>query len=268
MTVMAVTLLVAVARVSGDRGEQIGPSGGTRVIPDPKPRIPTLVYYPYSSQNLLWRVYEEEIGFNNDRNDQYYLANLPDNFYFDINCNSQPPANPWIPDEMIAQTISSTTCKTLLSTRVINIRLNQQMSMIFSVNLIPVPQMLEWGGYKRAFIPGPIVSRLSDCCDATVCTDRCLEKPQAQKCYIEVMIPEMQSRAKAWGPMTETFTFELRTVFRIPCDYCQLVDCVRQCSNGEYATGYSDYQVRCSLSFLSRGDSTKMYTGKNRMGCS
>lgn len=243
MTVLLVFLASVVLCVNGDRGELIGHSVASRVVPSPKPRIPTLVYYPYSSQSQLWQVYEEEIGFNNDRNENYYLADLPDNFYFRISCNSQTPSNPWIPDAMIAQTISSTTCKTLLSTKVIKVRLNQQMPTIFSVNLIPVPQIMDWGGYKRAFIPGQPVSRISDCCDATVCTDRCLEQPQAQRCYIEVLIPETLRRAVAWGPMTETYSFDLRTVFRIPCDYCPLVDCVRQCSNGEFATGYSDYQV-------------------------
>ena len=246
MTVMAVTLLVAVARVSGDRGEQIGPSvaASARVNPPPKPRIPMLVYYPFSSQSQLWQVYTEEIGFNNDRSESSsFQDNLPDNFYYRINCNSQRIDSPWIPDGSIAQTISPTTCKTLLSAKVINVKTYKQNPITFTINLLPVPQILEWGGYRLASDTGPLVSHISDCCDATVCTDRCLESPQAQKCYLEVVIPETQSRAKAWGPMMETYAITLKPVFRIPCDYCPLVACVKQCSNGEYATGYSDFQV-------------------------
>lgn len=241
-------MMMMMMQVSGDRGEQIGPPVSKQAIddavPSPKPRIPTLVYYPYSSQTQLWHVYADEIGFNNDRNEISLFQDVPDNFYYKVNCMSAPISKPWIPDAMIAQTISPTTCKTLLSTKVIKLKTYQQNPYTISVNLVPLPQIMEWNGYKKAFMdPGQPTSRLSDCCDATVCTDRCLENPQAQKCYIEIMIPEILRRIVDWGPRTESYSFDMKTVFRISCDYCPLVSCVSQCSNGEYATGYSDYQV-------------------------
>lgn len=216
---------------------------GDTVIPPPKPRMPTLVYYPHSAQHLLWRVYEDEIGFNNDNNEADYFQDIPDSFQYKINCDSKPADNPWIPDIMISKTISPTTCKTLLKNRAIQIKISSSNTYIFNVNLIPIPQIQSWQGYSLASYPGQQISRLSDCCDATVCTDRCLEKPQAQKCYMEIYILETLRRVIAWGPMMETYAIGLRQVFRIPCDYCPLVNCVRQCSYGEYATNYSDFQV-------------------------
>lgn len=250
MRLCLLSLLLACA--AGDRGELIGPGSGgyiapaaAKPTPQPKPRIPTLVYYPYNEQYKLRRVYEEEIGFNDDnKNDYYFSADMPDSFQYSINCNSKGSINnPWIPDTVIEQTISTTTCKTLLSTGSIRIRIQDTNPYVFNVNLVPVPQIQSWNGYTLASIPGTPSARISDCCDATVCKDRCLEKPQAQRCHLEFNILETLRRVVAWGPLTESYAIGLKPVFRIPCDYCQLKDCVRECSNGEFATGYSDYQV-------------------------
>lgn len=248
---------VAAQRIADERG---GANTAQRTIQIPKPEIPTLVYYPLDK---LWQSAfgnQGEIPFN-DGSTNTQLGDIPDNFQSRIACGSEvtPLLNPWITDEQIAQQVSPTSCRQLLAQTSIRLKTSSGQQGYLQRDFFPIPASQTWRG-NTVTVPKPerqgtLGKRLSPCCRQSECPTVCLQNPEPQKCYLEVytISTGVVYEDSLWADTVRQFTgqdlnyeggafFRLR--FRVPCDYCPLSNCISNCSNGEYATGFSDTSVR------------------------
>ena len=254
-------LLTGLACVAGQiADERGGVQAAQRTVQILKPEIPTLVYYPLDK---LWQSAfgnQGEIAFNDGSTDAR-LGDIPDNFQSRISCGSDalPPINPWITDERIAQQISPTTCRQLLSQTSIRLKTSSSQQNYLQRDFFPIPASQTWRG-NAVNVPNPSkqgtqAKSLSPCCRQSECPNICLQNPEPQRCYLEIftistgVIPEDSFRAEVVRAVTGQ---QLTTIggaffrfrFRVPCDHCPLSNCITNCSNGEYATGFADTSVR------------------------
>lgn len=152
------------------------------------------------------------------------------------------------------------TCADLLANMNIPIRRDIQ-SRIEHVRLDPLPLEQTWKDMTlKAERQGVARHSVSACCEQAACTDRCLQFPEGEQWVLEILTPQwgidevrvVSSRVNQGGSSRETYEFKddpgIWPVLRVPCRYCPLTSCVTNCSNGEYATGFSDIVVRvCAL---------------------
>ncbi len=200
-----------------------------------------------------------EIGFGID--DWTYPSvvpedRIPESFQHRVSCDSLPEANPWIQDNWIDKVVTYTNCKNLVTQSTITLKTYFSDSKPRSIPFRPVPVSQDWEGYTVTSTPGHSARQLSSCCDRALCPDVCLVNPKAQRCHLEIFTVGAEyviDYKSADSLFQNAFTGKFkRNVgggmlirrFRIPCEYCPLTSCVTNCTNGQYATDYSDYQVR------------------------
>lgn len=245
---------------SQSRDERGGAEPAARTVQIPKPEIPVLVYYP---ADRMWQSaygQQGEIGFSDGSNNNA-LADIPDNFQSRIACDKDLLTihKPWISDEQIAQQVSPTTCRQLLSQTSIRLKTSSKQKDYQQRNFFPVPATQNWRG-KTVDVTtssrlGTHGHSLSPCCRQAECPSVCLQHAEPKKCHLEVftistlVVYEESFRADFIRFFTgQSITTEggafLIPRFRIPCDYCPLANCITNCSNGEYATGYAEISVR------------------------
>ena len=232
----------------------------------PKPRIPTLVYYGPRQAAAMTEIKEDEAGFNYGMtSDRMAEKDVPDSFQYRINCGEDVISTDklWIPDARIPDTISRTTCKTLLEVDFIKLKTYPAEQTARNIRLIPVPALQTWNSVQlQQSRTGIDRNRISSCCDREQCTSICLEFPAAQQCHLEIYtVGQGQVYAEGIGAdvarifsggvsQTTIGGAFLHSRFRVPCDYCPLTNCITNCTNGQYATGYSDIVVRHTLDCL------------------
>ena len=88
-----------------------------KVVQIAKPEIPTLVYYQTGKESAETNYGDQgEIRFNDWSND-VKMQNIPESFQYRIECNTphEETDKLWIEDSQIAEQISPTTCKQLIS---------------------------------------------------------------------------------------------------------------------------------------------------------
>jgi hypothetical protein len=231
----------------------------------PKPRIPTLVYYGPRQAAAMTELKEDEAGFNDGgTSDRMAEKDVPDSFQYRINCgeNIFLTTKLWIPDARIPATISRTTCKKLLEVDFIKLKTYPAEQTARNIRLIPVPASQTWNGVQlQQSWTGVDRNRISSCCDREQCTSICLEFAAAKQCHLEIYTVG-QGQVYAVGAEAEVVRYFtgvsqttiggafLHSRFRVPCDYCPLTNCITNCTNGQYATGYSDIVVRHTLDCL------------------
>lgn len=249
-------LACATAQIPDERG---GTETAQRTVQIPKPEIPALVYY---SSDKLWReMYgkQGEIGFNDGSTDSQ-LGDIPDNFQSRIACDPDLRVidKPWITDARIAQQVSPTSCRQLLTQTSIKLKTSSSQRDYLQRDFFPIPASQVWRGNTVDVTDpsrqGTQSRRLSPCCKQSDCPNICLQYPEPKKCYLEVytistgVVYEESVRAD----FARFFTGQSLTTiggafliprFRVPCDYCPLSNCITNCSNGEYSTGFSDTSV-------------------------
>lgn len=234
-----------------------------------KPEIPALVYY---AADKLWEGEygkQGEIAFS-DGNTNTALGDVPDNFQSRIACGSdlREIDKPWITDDRIAQQVSPTTCRQLLTQSSIRLKTSSGQQDYIQRDFFPIPATQKWRGktveVTAPGLQGTQIKSLSPCCRQSDCPTVCLQNPEPSKCYLEVytistgVVYEESIRAELARLITGQSLFTtggafLIPRFRVPCDYCPLSNCITNCSNGEYSTGYSDTSVRLLFFTLTVG---------------
>ena len=164
---------------------------------------------------------------------------------------------PWFLDSDIFPVVQSLqaryTCRALVATGYVPVRRTFN-GPIENIRLEPVPSQQVWNRETLTTdTPGILLNRLSSCCDASACMDRCLQYDTAQAGYLEVLAPQ-------WGvfepdkKITPAFGGSYTTtgersdpgvwpVYRVPCDYCPLKSCITNCTNGNFVTGLADFSL-------------------------
>ena len=159
---------------------------------------------------------------------------------------------PWFLDSDVFPVVPGRyTCRALVLAGYVPVRRTFN-GPVEQIRLEPVPSEQVWGKETlKTEQPGILLNRLSSCCDASACTDRCLQYDTAQAGYLEVLAPQ-------WGvyepdkKITPTFGGSYTTegergdpgvwpVYRVPCDFCPLKSCITNCTNGQFATGLADF---------------------------
>jgi hypothetical protein len=194
---------------------------------------------------------ELNVGRKRETPPKFYYRIIPPDSALD------PKHQPWATTNRVAP---GTTCADLIANSYIRIRTIIDSEGSRKIPLEPVPFQVEWKGNTfKTDNPGINKNRVSACCDAATCTDRCLQFETGQTWLLEISAPQ-------WGIDTSYDPVEYRSnqgggyfkqaeqsdpgmwpVLRVPCVYCPLLNCITNCSNGEYATGYSEYLVRAFI---------------------
>jgi hypothetical protein len=228
-----------------------------------------------------------EIGFQIDDGDFPRTMpddRIPDSFQHRVSCNSLADPNPWILDSIVDEAVSYTSCKNLVAQSTITLKTNFFDRRPRSIPFRPVPVSQDWQGYKIASTPGESAYQLSTCCDPEKCPNICLVNSQAQRCHLEIFTVGAQYEEDTRSADSLFYNafmrkFKMKVVggrlnrrFRIPCEYCPLTNCITNCTNGQYATQYSDYQVnRVGWGVVVPGRLTKRMpdrVGSRRARCS
>lgn len=235
-----------------------------RVVQIAKPEIPTLVYYQTGKESTeAYYGDQGEIRFNDWSND-VMMQNIPESFQYRIECDRPHPEPDrlWITPEQIAQQISPATCRELVLKNKITLKpfyTSTASGNTREIDFIPIPASQTWRGSQLNQAKTGIPARkLSSCCRQSECPDVCLQTPEPKKCFLEVytirtgQIYDDSVGAQIVEGITGSAQYTtggavLHMRFKIPCDYCPLANCVTNCSNGEYATRTSTYQVWVSL---------------------
>ena len=231
--------------------------GSCAVVAGAQPKIPILTYLGPDQQYRFTSMPVGEIGFQFDGWEQPRTApddQIPDSFQHRVSCDSQEPPQAWIQDYFMNKAVAYTNCKNLVAQSTISLKTNILDSKPRSIPFRPIPVSQDWEGYKVTSTPGEGMYQLSTCCDRDQCPTICLANPKAQRCYLEVFTtgPEYDIDYSAGSLIAQGFTGKfnrkvsggkLYPRFRIPCEYCPLTNCITNCTNGQYATKYSDYQV-------------------------
>jgi hypothetical protein len=188
---------------------------------------------------------ELNVGRKRDTPPKFYYRIIPPDSELD------PKHKPWARTDRVAP---GTKCADLLANSYIRIR---TITRSTNIPLEPVPIQVEWKDNTfKTDNPGISKNRVSTCCDAATCKDRCLQFETGQTWLLEISAPQ-------WGIDTSFDPVEYRSnqgggyfkpveqsdpgmwpVLRVPCVYCPLLNCITNCSNGEYATAHSEYLVR------------------------
>jgi hypothetical protein len=226
-----------------------GPGGPQYLAPTD---LPTLLFYDGIA---AWD--ELSVGRKRESPSKFYYRIIPSDSPLD------PKHQPWARTDRVAP---GTKCAELLANSYIRIRTIIDSEGSRKIPLEPVPLQVEWkGNVFKTDTPGINKNRVSTCCDAATCTDRCLQFDTGPTWLLEISAPQ-------WGVDTSYDPVEYRSnqgggyfkpaeqsdpgmwpVLRVPCVYCPLLNCITNCSNGEYATGYSEYLVRALIEHVQRG---------------
>ena len=221
-----------------------------------KPEIPQLVYWGPGQSGTFK---DNEVEFNGGSTAARLAeADVPDSFQYRVNCgeDTYSPTNQWVSDAKIAYMVARTTCKQLLSAEFIRLRTHPTEQTVRNIRLIPVPATQTWNGVQlQQSRTGINRNRVSTCCDSQQCTSVCLEFPAAKQCNLEFYTVAQGAVydesvgadiARFFGGVSLTTRGGafLYPRFRIPCDYCPLTNCIANCSNGQFSTGYTDIVVR------------------------
>jgi hypothetical protein len=198
---------------------------------------------------------------------------------------------PWVSDAVTDGVVAGgATCAEILAKNR-RILFRDGLGVVREIPLEPVPleQVFVPANTKLTTdTPGIQRNRLSSCCDAEACLDRCLAFPSAQAWFLEIGAPSYgvddivvvrgAGRVNQGGTGTNDVVYIKQDpgvwpVMRIACRYCPLTSCITNCSNGEYATGFADLSVRrfpCVFVFIGRKpDPRSRQTGMqvNRLEC-
>lgn len=191
---------------------------------------------------------------------------------------------PWVNDAVTDGVVAGgATCAEILAKNQ-RILFRDGMGVVREIPLEPVPleQVFVPANTKLTTdTPGIQRNRLSSCCDAEACLDRCLAFPSAQAWFLEIGAPSYgvdvievvrgAGRVNQGGTGTNDVVHIKRDpgvwpVMRVACRYCPLTSCITTCSNGEYATGFADLSVSpffraCLIFFGGRPDAHFCQTG-------
>jgi hypothetical protein len=259
-----------------------------KVVQIAKPEIPTLVYYQTGKESAETNYGDQgEIRFNDWSND-VKMQNIPESFQYRIECNTphEETDKLWIEDSQIAEQISPTTCKQLISKNKITIKTSytkNERRDSREIDFIPIPASQTWRGTElKQDKTGTPSRRLSSCCRQVECPNICLLTPEPQKCHLEVYtirtgeinddsIQARIARATVVGVILDQAGVKLTKMggafmhmrFKIPCDYCLLTSCATNCSNGEYATRTSAYQVKVIIILIILAHTADSRAGRN-----
>lgn len=221
-----------------------------------RPVIPILYYYSSHKQDKyiesLAHLKDGYIGFTEDTGRDSF--DIPKAFYYRIKCGSTPIAKPWITDDRIQQSIQLTTCYELLK--------NQQairfqadgLASVDSRRLFPIPLTQDYNGKNiQAKEQGISINHLSTCCFQKDCPSQCLQSSEPQTCHLEIFTASSDNQADdlAYSPVISSSGPTWQRRFRVPCTYCALASCIRNCSNGEMATDFATFVVGLVFSMVS-----------------
>lgn len=175
------------------------------------------------------------------------------------------PYPPWVSDvHTDAIMARGATCAEILENTKIKFR--DRLGIERDIPLEPVPLEQTWtpdGTKLRTDRPGVQRNRVTSCCDASRCTDRCLLFSQGELWVLEINAPSWgvdeivvvrgAGRVNQGGGSNDVVNIKrdpgVWPVMRIPCLYCPITSCITNCSNGEYATGFTDVSVRLCIFF-------------------
>ena len=184
---------------------------------------------------------------------------VPGALQYVIRCNKEGGGyrTPWSKQATVDSIVSYTTCSKLLETQQLTVKPSKDSTDTVYVPLIPVQRSQIVQGVKlETYLPGQLRSGVSSCCNPSSCPDECLKYEEAQKCVLMILEPTVihdpvstdsewtKFFSGDWGAWGKGNYYPSFNVFmEIPCDYCPAVNCVRNCTNGEYVTGYANYIV-------------------------
>lgn len=199
----------------------------------------------------------------------------PNQFQYRITRTRETRAYPpWVSDAVMDSVMSpGITCAQYLQKD--RIRFRGETGELQEIPLAPVPLEQTWapdGTKLRTDSPGIQRNRVSSCCDAETCPDRCLLFRSGEPWFLEINAPSWAVYKVTDGYQPEDVAFGLVTftpqeqiikkdpgiwpVMRIPCLFCPIKSCITNCSNGEYSSGYADSTVSdpCSPAPSTRPD--------------
>lgn len=243
-------MFVLLVRVDCQVGVVVSVSKGYLQLPEKKPIIqrPTIpVLYYYSSHQFdeqmdnLAYLEDGYTGFTDGSGNGQFTP--PNVFQYRIKCGSTPIADPWVTDARIERSVQYTTCYELLRNQN---TIRFQASGLHGVDerrLIPIPLSQEWNGQTiEAKEQGIALKHLSTCCFQRDCPAQCLQSSEPKACHLEIFTASSSAQADdlAYSPVNNRGGPTLQRRFRVPCSYCALGDCIRNCSNGEMATGFAN----------------------------
>ena len=211
--------------------------------------IPTLVYAETKEGILEGGLLSLNKGSVSD-------GDVPETFYYNIDCTGTPTADvPWVHDIHVARKVEYTNCANLLKQTTIQVATKYDMRLpIVSRPLVPIPRTMVWKGYTmESNNPGDPYNRLSRCCTPSGCPEICLKNTAGKRCTLNIQALEIET---TWMSVEDGFKESItksgtifkylsgggdyhnrravsRLVMRTPCEYCPLVNCVTNCTNGE-----------------------------------
>ena len=186
----------------------------------------------------------------------------PNQFQYRITRTRETRAYPpWVSDAVMDSVMSpGITCAQYLQKD--RIRFRGETGELQEIPLAPVPLEQTWapdGTKLHTDSPGIQRNRVSSCCDAETCTDRCLLFRGGEPWFLEINAPSwaVYKVTDGYQPEDVAFGFVMLTpqeqiikkdpgiwpVMRIPCHFCPIKSCITNCSNGEYSSGYADSTV-------------------------
>lgn len=183
---------------------------------------------------------------------------------------------PWLLDDH-PKLPRGKTCGELIANPWISMR-RAGTTTVQNVPLKPMPAQQEWNGQKFSTnTPGISKFRVSSCCDQDACTNTCLEYPKGETWVLEISAPRwgydttkdptryQVSKGSSYAIAESKGDFGIWSVIRVQCLYCPIRSCIRNCSAGEYSTGYSAVTVStffpCFGGFLGCVDLNHTTTG-------
>lgn len=213
-----------------------------------RPMIPILYYYSSHKQDRyiesLAHIDSNFIGFTEDSGKDSF--DIPKTFQYRIKCGSTAIAKPWITDDRVQQSVSLTTCYELLKNQQ-TIRFKADgLAGIDARRLVPIPLTQDWSDKTiKAREQGISINHLSTCCFQKDCPSQCLQSSEPQTCHLEIFTATADDQADdlSYSPVTSASGPTLQRRFRVPCTYCALASCTRNCSNGEMATDFATIVV-------------------------
>lgn len=235
-------LILAILAKVTDAGIQIWSSS---------PQLPGLIYASSSDGPVVGGRLNTNQG-GRDKKD------VPGQLQYVVRCNNEGYfRTPWATQATVNTLVSYTTCSKLLETRHLTVKPSKDSKDIVYVPLVPVPRSQAVQGVKlETYLPGQVRGSMSTCCTPSACPDKCLKTTGPQKCNLMIVEPTVindgvtpDSEWKKffngeWGEFGKGSSYPAFNLFMmVPCDYCPLVSCVSNCTNGEFATGYSNYVV-------------------------
>ncbi len=216
-----------------------------------RPVLPVVVY-AIEADGIL------QDGFVNSNQGAIDKNSLPVNYQYTVRCNEDVFfGTPWVKQDHVTRRISYTTCSELLNSRELSVKVSRKATEVVKVPLIPVPRVQTVDGISHETrVPGKVRGQIGTCCNPSSCPEKCIELKEAMKCELMIVLPTRIDESTTdtaewnrfltgqWGDFGKGNSYvRLQAIMSIPCDYCPLVNCIRNCTNGQFATGFSDYNV-------------------------